>query len=121
MDGRRERIGKLVRLERRLALEARTIAVSLQSALNQLGDADQRLRLPDGAARRREWCQRARLLLTEVEAQSARNRRAVDVAFAEWPVGTGSAERTAFRDAVREADDAIEAARSVADADRRAG
>ncbi|HEX6140426.1 MAG TPA: hypothetical protein VF013_08210 [Candidatus Limnocylindria bacterium] len=124
MDGnhaRPTRIGELIRLQQRLALEARTIGVSLHSALDQLGEAGDRRWIEDRPARRRECCQRARQLLLEVDAHSARNRRAADIAFAGWPGSEESGERIAFRGAVRESDDAMEAARSVADADVRGG
>ena len=60
---------EIVRQQRRLILETRTLTITLRSAIADM-DADPTLTDAERTAARREWCERVRVLLQDVRARS---------------------------------------------------
>ena len=63
--------GQIIMRQRRLSLEIRTVTVTLATALQDL-DREGEISLAERVAMRREWCERASVLLQDVRARSFR-------------------------------------------------
>ena len=88
-------IRALIREERRIAMRARTLCITLESALRDYADLES---APDDATRialRRQWCERVLKMVQEARLNAMRNRHAFELIADEVRVGKSGTARFA--------------------------
>ena len=108
----------LIRQQRRVILEARTIAITLQSAVHQIERVDASLSLEDRIVLRRQWCERASALLLDVRAHAARIDALTHHAALRLASPQQRRQMLRLRDAMSTAGEVITAAADALDAAR---
>ncbi len=113
--GTDEELRYLIRQQRRIILEARTVSVTLQSALRQLEGVHPVLSVDDRIVLRRQWCERASSLLLEVRAHSARIAAVTEQVATRLGSPRQRGEMLRLREAMRIADGTIAASGEALD------